>query len=77
VLDLSLRVAEDGFRIIEEQLSSSRENLPLYKVIEPASPFTNQLQVSYNNFARGAQQAADRRRRSAGGLYSTNHAGAF
>jgi hypothetical protein len=25
----------------------------LYKVVEPALPFTNQIQVSYNNFARG------------------------
>jgi predicted ATPase len=53
VLELSLKVAEDGFRIIEEQISSNRENLPLYKVVEPALPFTNQIQVSYNNFARG------------------------
>lgn len=53
VLALSLKVTEDGFRIVEEQLSSNRDKVPLYKVVEPASDFTNQLSVSYNNFARG------------------------
>ena len=52
-LSLSLRVAEDGVRIIEEQLSSNRETVSLYEVVQPASAFSNQISVSYNNFARG------------------------
>ncbi len=55
---VTLRVDKDGLRIAQERLDS--ENLathsPLYKVVEPASPYGNQIQVAYNNFAKGGKK---------------------
>lgn len=54
----TLRVGAEGLRIIEERLESPElsTHIPLYEVVEPASPYGNELQVAYNNFARGGKK---------------------
>lgn len=59
-LELTLKLAVDdrGMRVIHEELWSPSESpgLPLYKVEEPAGPYGSEIQVSYNDFARGGKK---------------------
>jgi predicted ATPase len=52
-LKVTLRVTDEGLRIIGEEVTSPRQKVPLYQVTAPADPFTHEIQVQYNNFARG------------------------
>lgn len=40
-------------RVVQESISAAGEPVPLYQVKEPASAFSHELRVAYNNFARG------------------------
>jgi predicted ATPase len=53
-----LRVDKDGLRIVGERLNSEdlATHSPLYEVVEPASPYGNEIQVAYNNFAKGGKK---------------------
>lgn len=55
---IALRVGKDGLRIIGECLQSPNlgTQSPLYEVVEAASPYGNELQVAYNNFAKGGKK---------------------
>ncbi|HKE19613.1 MAG TPA: ATP-binding protein [Kofleriaceae bacterium] len=55
-LETRLRVGEDGLRVVGESLSRDDESVPLYQLAKPASAFSNQVLISYNNFARGHQK---------------------
>lgn len=50
---LHIRVTDDGLRVSEETVTSPGVTVPLYTVIEPAGEFSHEVQVQYNNFARG------------------------
>jgi predicted ATPase len=54
----TLEVGADGLRIIAEQLSSrdAATSSPFYKVIAPANSLSDELQVAYNNFAKGGKK---------------------
>lgn len=55
---ITLRIGADGLRIVAERLESPdlRTHFPLYTVVEPASRYSNELQVAYNNFAQGGKK---------------------
>ena len=55
-LEIRLRVGDDGLRVVGETLTRSDESMPLYSIAQPASQFTNQVLVSYNNFSRGGHK---------------------
>lgn len=55
-LELTLRLDDHGLHIFKEELwalDERRTNLPLYEVEGPAGPYSSEIQIAYNNFARG------------------------
>jgi len=50
---IEIRVSTDGMRIVDESISSPTSTVPLYMVVEPAPEYSHDIQVQYNNFARG------------------------
>jgi len=57
-LILGLQVDASGLRVVEEQLTAPHTSgkLPLYAVVEPAHRDLFEIQVEYNNFARGGKK---------------------
>ncbi|MBX0330388.1 ATP-binding protein [Oscillochloris sp. ZM17-4] len=55
-LDLTIAIGETDMRIREEQITASDERFPLYRVEPTTDPYSHDLQVSYNNFARGGRK---------------------
>ncbi|HSN99350.1 MAG TPA: AAA family ATPase, partial [Candidatus Nanopelagicales bacterium] len=57
-LTIQIGVDREGLRVVGEELSSPEESghLPLYRVAEPASQHGREMQVEYNNFARGGHK---------------------
>ncbi|HEX4962010.1 MAG TPA: AAA family ATPase [Thermoanaerobaculia bacterium] len=53
-----LKVGEDGLGILSESLESPdlATHFPLYKVVGPASRYSHEIQVAYNNFAQGGKK---------------------
>lgn len=53
-----LRVYEAGLRIVAECLVSplAASRYPLYEVVDAAGPYSNELHVAYNNFAKGGKK---------------------
>ena len=56
--EIQLQVDEMGMRIVNETLSTQGVDtgLPLYQLEKPATEYSNEIQVSYNNFARGGKK---------------------
>ena len=55
-LSIEIRVTQDGMRIIAESITSLFSQVPLYTVSGPAQEFSHEIQVQYNNFARGGKK---------------------
>lgn len=57
-LQMKLEVDELGMRIVDEQLwmSGGETEAPLYQIEKPATEDSNEIQVAYNNFARGGKK---------------------
>jgi len=55
-LELTIAIGETDMRIREEQITSVDERFPLYRVEPRTDPYSHDLQVSYNNFARGGRK---------------------
>ncbi|ETX02196.1 MAG: hypothetical protein ETSY1_04465 [Candidatus Entotheonella factor] len=53
---ISLGVEESGMRIIEERIFGEHSTVPLYELKHPAQGFSHEVQVAYNNFARGGRK---------------------
>jgi hypothetical protein len=53
-----LRVYEAGLRVVAECLVSPEASTryPLYEVVDAAGPYSNELQVAYNNFLKGGRK---------------------
>ena len=52
-LAIELSVREDELHISSESISSPSEKYPLYRIEQASQGLTNNIRVSYNNFARG------------------------
>ena len=50
---IEIHVSEEGMNIIAESISYPRSTVPLYNIVEPGHAFSHEVQVQYNNFARG------------------------
>lgn len=50
---VEIEVTEDGLRIRDESISAPDHKVPLYEVEAAASEYSHEIQVRYNNFARG------------------------
>lgn len=50
---IDIRVTSEGMQIVRESITSGGSSVPLYTLVEPARPFSHEVQVQYNNFARG------------------------
>lgn len=55
-LELEIAVDAEGIRIVEESVQDSKNKVPLYAVADPASDYSHEIQVQYNNFARGGRK---------------------
>lgn len=57
-LELVLGVGDDGMHIRHERLWAldERTDFPLYQVEEPATAYSPEIQVAYNNFAHGGKK---------------------
>ena len=55
-LSVGVCVTESGMRIVSESIESLHDPVPLYNVVESAAGFSHDVQVAYNNFARGGQK---------------------
>ncbi|MEA3410516.1 MAG: ATP-binding protein [Pseudomonadota bacterium] len=52
-LAIELRVSDDGMNIVAESVRNPNSTVPLYNVVEPGHAYSHELQVQYDNFARG------------------------
>lgn len=53
-LTIELAIRKDGLSVVGESLSCPEESsVPLYEIKDPAEEYGNEIQVAYNNFARG------------------------
>ena len=56
-LETQVMIADEGARIVGEQVTGSSDTtFPLYTVAGPASGFSHEIQVLYNNFAKGGKK---------------------
>ncbi len=53
---VDIQITEDGMKIISESISSPLSSVPLYNVAEIGHQYSHELQVQYNNFARGGKK---------------------
>jgi predicted ATPase len=53
---IEIQVSSEGMRIVAESVTSPDHTVPLYEVVEPAPHFSHEVQVQYNNFARGGKK---------------------
>lgn len=51
--EIDIQVNSEGMRVVAESVTSPDSSVPLYTVAEPAQGFSHEVQVQYNNFARG------------------------
>lgn len=50
---IGIHISEEGMSIVSESVNSPQSTVPLYNVVEPGHAFSHEVQVQYNNFARG------------------------
>ncbi len=55
-LRLAIGIENDELRIVDEAIERSDGKFPLYRVATPASGLSHDLNVEYNNFARGGKK---------------------
>ncbi len=57
-LDLILDVGADGMHVVEERLvdHALKTDFPLYRIEEKAAAYSSEIQVAYNNFAKGGKK---------------------
>ncbi len=53
---IDIEITNDGMKIVSESISSPQSSVPLYNVAEAGHQFSHELQVQYNNFARGGKK---------------------
>ena len=55
-LEITLSVRDGEMHITNEQITSSSNNLPLYKISQPSQGFSTDVSVAYNNFTKGSNK---------------------
>lgn len=55
-LEITIAIGETDMRIRAEQVTHPDSRFPLYRVEPSTDPYSHDLQVSYNNFARGGRK---------------------
>jgi predicted ATPase len=50
---IEVRVRKERLRVVDERITGSTTNVPLYNVFAPASEYSHEIEVQYNNFKRG------------------------
>ena len=55
-LRLVLRPSESDLRVVSESLGKPSDTVSLYSIKTPSSGYSNEIQVEYNNFARGGKK---------------------
>ncbi|MGR9105355.1 MAG: AAA family ATPase [Gammaproteobacteria bacterium] len=53
---IEIQITEDGMKIVSESVSSPKTSVPLYNIAEIGHQYSHELQVQYNNFARGGKK---------------------
>jgi predicted ATPase len=53
---IEIHVSEEGMNILAESVSYPGSTVPLYNIVEPGHAFSHEVQVQYNNFARGGKK---------------------
>lgn len=53
---IDVQVERREMRILQEHIESEKSTVPLYKIEDPAGPYSREVQVAYNNFARGGKK---------------------
>lgn len=53
---IRIQVSEEGLRIVDERIEGPGTSVPLYEVTAPASRYSHEIQVAYNNFSRGGRK---------------------
>jgi predicted ATPase len=57
-LEMKLSIDDLGMRVVDEKLwpIGEQTGFPLYQIEEPANKYGNEIQVAYNNYARGGKK---------------------
>lgn len=53
---IEVRVQDEGLRVVDERITGPSTAVPLYNVFAPASEFSHEIEVQYNNFSRGGKK---------------------
>lgn len=53
---IEIRVAEDGLRVVAEEITGPASSVPLFNVHSAAGEFGHTIEVQYNNFSRGGKK---------------------
>ena len=53
---IDIQITDDGMKIASESISGPQSSVPLYNVAEVGHQYCHELQVQYNNFARGGKK---------------------
>ena len=53
---IDVQVSSDGMRVVSECIETEGSAVPLYRIVEPSSAYSHEVQVQYNNFARGGKK---------------------
>lgn len=51
--EIQIEASMDGMRVVSERIATRSSTVPLYILDEAAKPFSHEVMVRYNNFARG------------------------
>ena len=54
-LSIRIGVEQKEMRVLEESIRSDGSTVPLYEIKQEATGFSHEVQVAYNNFARGGK----------------------
>ncbi len=54
---ISLKIQKDSLIVCEEEIKNENEKIPLYKVKSSAKRYSNEINIAYNNFARGQHKS--------------------
>jgi len=54
--EIEIRVADDGLRVVSEEVTSADASAPLFRVHAPAGEFSHEITVQYHKFGTGVKR---------------------